>query len=878
MLKQKLLKLLIIFPVLNLLLLARSANALENPIQQVVDGFIKGLGGALTSAIASLLGWLADMISTVLFDRLLSPILNMVIADSNILLNHEIAQNVWTGSLAVANGLFLLALVLASVAIILRLNTGMYNLKKVLGGFIAAVILSNLSLLIVRVLVELGDNLTIAAYSLFTSIDSRLTYDMIIGPDGFITALTKIKSPAGIGGVNGYDHMGAVLLAITIMVLVFWILLKLTLILVERMFWIFLMAISAPIIFALSLLPTTQKLAADWWNKLIKWILVMPLVAAILSIAVYFLIITVEGAPNADGSRPPIDPAAFVSQLTDTEFFRELMTGGKGIFLIVALIIMYQAGRANNLLGISGGGLSGAVDTPKAMGKTAKGAAFGTVGAVKRTVGAITKPVADTFTGKNKLGKFAKATKEGTARLIGAGKLGRGLQGMAVRGAAWKKRQTTPLGMIVNPKGRAEKLDADIKLNEDKELNNQNGRALDHNNRKLNAHTQKRFGKRWNDMTSDEQEAAKKTDRKTRGFADMSKDIKAELMWRSRNLAHDVKREDLKPPSAYEKIIKDSKSTTGEIAVAGVQLRRISSNKNNIGSTEAREILDDPENIATIQSRNLDIVNFSTGRKKPDIISMVEFIKAEQNIPRYNDATATRLDELNEPEFKLMEQIATGNSGDEIEARKTLDNLGIKSVNEQNKIISAGRTKKAQEAIAKSKARKTQERVKRSTKKKEYTESKKAINATIQILTEAQEARKVINQANVSHESTVENATVAIENQIDNTSISMTPLNAETMSTEAQKILEEVAEKIKQNPDISGSGAMRELELGEDGLEAIQKVLSNSGLFVGKGIDTTAKIKNANVDTILGHISTVQKAAGAAAKNKGSEDASRMAA
>ena len=872
MLKQKLLKLFLnTFPTLSLLILAKPVSAWD-PVGDAVDdateSIMESLGGALTSAIASLFAWLANIISTLLFDKLLSPILNIVKEDSNILLNHEIAQNVWTGSLAVANGLFLLALVLASVAIILRLNTGMYNLKKVLGGFIAAVILSNLSLLIVRVLVELGDNLTIAAYGLFTSIDSRLTYDIINGPDGFITALTKIKASVGAEGVGGDEHMGAVLLAIIIMVLIFWILLKLTLILIERMFWIFLMAISAPIIFALSLLPTTQKLAADWWNKLIKWILVLPLVAAILSISVYFLILTVEGP---DGGA--INPAEFVAQLTEPRFFAELISGGKGIFLIVGLIILYQAGRANNLLGISGGGLSGAVDTPKAMGKTAKGA-------VKGTVGAVTKPIADTFTGKNKLGKFGKATKEGTARLAGSGKLGKWVQDRAVQGAAWKKRQTGLIGMAVNPKGRAEKLDADIKLNEEKELNNQNGRALDHNNKKLNARTKKRFGKRWDDMRPDEQETAKKTDKATRGFASTSEGLKSELMWRSRNLAHDVKREDLKPPSAYEKIIKDPKSTTGEIAVAGVQLRRISSNKNNVGATEAREILDDPENIATIQSRDLDIINFSMGRRKElTAPSMVESIKATQNTPRYSDATATRLDELNEPEFKLMEQIATGNPEDEIEARKKLDELGIKSINEQNKIISAGRTEKAKEAIAESKDRTTRPdgKTSRSKRKKSHTESKKAINATIQILTEAQEARKVINQVNVSHESTVENATVAIENQIDDTSISMTPLNAETMSAEAQRILGEVAEKIKQNPDISGSGAIRELELGEDGLEAIQKVLSDSGLFVGKRIDTTAKIKNANTDTILGHISTVQKAAGAAAKNRGSEDASRMA-
>ena len=127
---QKFLKLFTFLSVLSLSAIAKPTHAdigdvLEGAGDLLEDGLGLlgaiggGLGGALLSAIATVLGLLSNLISWILFDLILEPILGLVLRNANLLIEHQIAQNIWEGALTVANGLFLLALIIASVAIIL---------------------------------------------------------------------------------------------------------------------------------------------------------------------------------------------------------------------------------------------------------------------------------------------------------------------------------------------------------------------------------------------------------------------------------------------------------------------------------------------------------------------------------------------------------------------------------------------------------------------------------------------------------------------------------------------------------------------------------------------------------------------------------------
>jgi len=82
-------------------------------------------GNALLGTLADIFSAIVNLVSGILFGSILKPILNVINNDPNILLNLDITQKIWGGSLIIANALFLLALIIASIAIILRLNTGM---------------------------------------------------------------------------------------------------------------------------------------------------------------------------------------------------------------------------------------------------------------------------------------------------------------------------------------------------------------------------------------------------------------------------------------------------------------------------------------------------------------------------------------------------------------------------------------------------------------------------------------------------------------------------------------------------------------------------------------------------------------------------------
>ncbi len=895
--KQKIIKLLLaIFPFLSLLTSATPVRAafdwnaansglffisMGNPafapftlgfsLWNAITGIGAWIGGALAKSIASVLGLFSNILGDIAFKTFLTPFFKIIQSDPNILIHHSAAQAIWAASLTIANGLFLLALIIASVAIILRLNTGMYNLKKILSGFVIAVILSNLSFLIVKVLVELGDNLTTAVVSLYSTIDSRLTIDTV---HNFIIALTDVRAPFFSKGAEAVPFIGTVLLAVTIMVIMIWILVKLAIVLLERIFWIFILAIFAPLIFAMSLLPTTQKVATDWWNRLIKWILVLPFVTAIISIAVYFLMLSVQIDKNT-----PINLVQFSESITDPTTFSLLMTtGSRGLLFIVGLVILYQAGRVPNILGV-GSVAGGFVDTPKKLlgqGKVAY------------------KAIADTATGRNLPGKVLQRARglsggilnkggEFVANRLPKNKFAQKLRGLGTQlgGApgvygAWqdsikkdkdrkRKIQTNRLAQLAAETSIGKMLDPDARQ-----------RLL--NNRAPDIYGE--IGKRTttgfeNDRNNIEQ--TKSVDEYIINMGIMSKAAYAvglsdeeRQQYASYMQTHQDYNKAAQTPKdkrtpEQNKLIDDYAFSDEYKAAKAVknptdkqkQLLKKASKLSDITQFEKER----QASIYRMKGFDSPPPQSKDGKQDIKAVNYIDYMKSGQNIPEYKKALVRNFNKLSVDEFNVIKQITEGNLTPEIETeiRTKLENLGITDIEEQNNIIETASSQDTKEAITVSEAT---QGVKRDKSHNPKT-TKALINRTINVLTHIQKSRKIINEMETSqsHIDTVQNARQIITNQVSNNTLNQPQVNE--MHTNAKEVLTRITTKTRQTKDISNESTVRNLDLsGKDAdiITKTRKVLNDSGLFVGRGVDTEEEINNSKLNTVLKHLSTIQDA------------------
>lgn len=438
------------------------------------------VGLALVGLFVKIVGILVNLLKSMLLP-LLTDLLETLFNSPNYLFVEEgsLIQTLWEGALGVANGFFLLALIIASVAIILRVNTGTYNIKKVLGGFIAAVVLSNLSLLIFRALLEAGQKLTDGAWLIFSRIglNRDTTWE-------YIKALGSINVP-----IFGERPEAAVFVLIMV-ILIFWVLLKLALILIERIFWLFVMAVIAPVAFALGLLPTTQKLASSWWETTIKWILVFPLTIALVALSVALLQRGVGSAENLQNT------------FAEYQKISELAQDPKVLLLIAGMVVMYLAGTAGKMLKI-GGPLSGAgiVATPGAM----------VSGAQKMRAQAY-KGIADTITGKNLLGRQIGRRSRDVWNLAQAHPWGKQFEGLRISrrgGRSWKNPRnwfSNILARVANPTG--EKARTEIERTKDIRRSALDAYISDAKGaiEPLNKAAQAGYGKDWNALDDAERE------------------------------------------------------------------------------------------------------------------------------------------------------------------------------------------------------------------------------------------------------------------------------------------------------------------------------------------------------------------------------------
>lgn len=244
----------------------------------LLDGVIGNTLGIIGTLLLIVLGSISSLVSGIM-----SSFINQVlVGGGNSLIFGSQIETAWLSVLQGTNVLLFLALGIMSIMII----TGMqnYNLKKAISGLIYAILMANFSFQIVKLLVLLGDALRngIAAGLMSTT-----------GGEDPILKLSNawifVFGPVDISATDnsGFMLFLASMISAAVMVISAYALVRIGLILIERIVRLSLYIVFAPLVFILQLFPGVglDSLSKDWWRDLVKWVLVLPISYFLIAVA-----------------------------------------------------------------------------------------------------------------------------------------------------------------------------------------------------------------------------------------------------------------------------------------------------------------------------------------------------------------------------------------------------------------------------------------------------------------------------------------------------------------------------------------------------------------------------------------------------------------
>lgn len=195
----------------------------------------------------------------------------------------------WSASRNIAN----IGIVIAFLVIIISQITGFgitnYGIKKMLPRLIIAVILINLSYIIVQGAIDISNILGASIYDSFNNLaTSTLGTGQGIQPkSAFADMATKIQGGATILGVAGVVLWGAIGTLGPVLIAAVVGLLMIFFILVLRQVIIILLIVLAPLAFLAYLLPNTEKLFTQWRKTLTAVLIVYPLCSLVFGASAF---------------------------------------------------------------------------------------------------------------------------------------------------------------------------------------------------------------------------------------------------------------------------------------------------------------------------------------------------------------------------------------------------------------------------------------------------------------------------------------------------------------------------------------------------------------------------------------------------------------
>ncbi|MBI4948419.1 hypothetical protein HY844_02615 [Candidatus Berkelbacteria bacterium] len=193
----------------------------------------------------------------------------------------------WAAIRSSINILLLLALLVISFTNILRINLNSYEVKKALPNLVVGVILANASFLIIRYMADIA---TVTVY-FFVERAGETTLS------GFVSRALSGLTDDTIGVIG--TAVADTAIVSTIVLFVFTIILVIGLlwlaaILYARLVVIYLLTILAPLAFVSYGIPGFDKYFKQWWQLFIKWMFMLPAMAAI-----FWIMISVDKASTS---------------------------------------------------------------------------------------------------------------------------------------------------------------------------------------------------------------------------------------------------------------------------------------------------------------------------------------------------------------------------------------------------------------------------------------------------------------------------------------------------------------------------------------------------------------------------------------------------
>ena len=213
-------------------------------------------------------------------------------ADSESVKAAKALSDAWSASRNIAN----IGVVIAFLVIIISQITGFgitnYGIKKMLPRLIVAIILINLSYIIVQGAIDISNILGASIYDSFNNLaTSTLGTDQGIQPKGgFEDIASKILSGTVLAGAAGAAVAvlwGAIGTLLPVLLAAVIGLLMILFILVLRQVIIILLVVLAPLAFLAYLLPNTEKLFTQWRKTLTAVLIVYPLCSLVFGASAF---------------------------------------------------------------------------------------------------------------------------------------------------------------------------------------------------------------------------------------------------------------------------------------------------------------------------------------------------------------------------------------------------------------------------------------------------------------------------------------------------------------------------------------------------------------------------------------------------------------
>lgn len=179
---------------------------------------------------------------------------------------------VWSILLGLANAFVAIVLFFFAFVNIAHIQYDTYQLKKVMPNLLIGIVLANFSMLIARLMVDVGSVLTVTFVQNAQGLGNDLMCAMFMGADGNFAQIL-------FGGSIGL----IVIVLVTLIIMIGIVLLSL-LLWVRRMV-IYLLAATAPIAFIMMAFPPTESYFKKWWEWEIKYVFMGPIMIFLIWVA-----------------------------------------------------------------------------------------------------------------------------------------------------------------------------------------------------------------------------------------------------------------------------------------------------------------------------------------------------------------------------------------------------------------------------------------------------------------------------------------------------------------------------------------------------------------------------------------------------------------